>query len=468
MATLVNDELDDMLDQIKQFKIKMQDAFYEQYKGAYILSQSTNFRGDTADAYKNYITTVPINFINAFINISEEITTSLEEIKSDFLTYEGSEAGIVDEITLDDIASELQLKKNDYVTLLSEIATVTSRAGEYIATTALSGETIIDDYDVVMQNVRDTQENLLDTDDRALEKAEKLYDRIGELLNNIDRIKKDYYTGVKINYNKVGSITQQEWYQIESSENLDKLLESDPFSYIANTTAIWEDQIAAGYSSDIYGYLGGRLLGAEGSAGWNNGVGTVKGNFSAFSLNGYGQLTDWLRWSTNGYILGGSGEAKIGWSDEYKGFSLEGEAAVAKIKSSIVAGTEDFNGSIDFTAEAGSVGMYCVAEFEGENNFDIGLGANVALARLEISPNLSFLELEASKTNEDGTETKVSLFEFKPGVSIGGGAGAGARITNENVYDGESVNINVTSIKLDAELLLGVSLDLSIPTFTFD
>jgi len=62
----------------------------------------------------------------------------------------------------------------------------------------------------------------------------------------------------------------------------------------------------------------------------------------------------------------------------------------------------------------------------------------------------------------------VSLFEFKPGVSIGGGAGAGARITNENVYDGESVNINVTSIKLDAELLLGVSLDLSIPTFTFD
>jgi len=213
MATLVNDELDDMLDQIKQFKIKMQDAFYEQYKGAYILSQSTNFRGDTADAYKNYITTVPINFINAFINISEEITTSLEEIKSDFLTYEGSETGIVDEITLDDIASELQLKKNDYVTLLSEIATVTSRAGEYIATTALSGETIIDDYDVVMQNVRDTQENLLDTDDRALEKAEKLYDRIGELLNNIDRIKKDYYTGVKINYNKVGSITQQEWYQ---------------------------------------------------------------------------------------------------------------------------------------------------------------------------------------------------------------------------------------------------------------
>lgn len=245
-------------------------------------------------------------------------------------------------------------------------------------------------------------------------------------------------------------------------------MESDPFSYIANTTAIWEDQIAAGYSSDIYGYLGGRLLGAEGSAGWNNGVGTVEGNFSAFSLNGYGQLTDWLRWSTNGYILGGSGEAKIGWSDEYKGFSLEGEAAVAKIKSSIVAGTEDFNDSIDFTAEAGSVGMYCVAEFEGENNFDIGLGANVALARLEISPNLSFLELEASKTNEDGTETKVSLFEFKPGVSIGGGAGAGARITNENVYDGESVNINVTSIKLDAELLLGVSLDLSIPTFTFD
>lgn len=71
---------------------------------------------------------------------------------------------------------------------------------------------------------------------------------------------------------------------------------------IAGAVAISEDQWAAGLCSDVYAYAGYSILSSSYESGIENGTAFMKARAYVLNLNGYAQLTDYIK---------AQGEAKV-------------------------------------------------------------------------------------------------------------------------------------------------------------
>ena len=87
-----------------------------------------------------------------------------------------------------------------------------------------------------------------------------------------------------------------------------------------------ENQWAKGLCSDVYAYAGYSFLGASGEAGIENGSAFAKGSAAVLALNGYAQLTDYIKAEGDAKVLYAKGDAKTGAGNGYFGAHLEAEA----------------------------------------------------------------------------------------------------------------------------------------------
>ncbi|WP_195268323.1 T7SS effector LXG polymorphic toxin [Eubacterium sp. 1001713B170207_170306_E7] len=461
MSRLINEEIATMEETIKTYKTTVQEACYEQFKNAFTLTQSNNFRGAAADSYKGYISTATINLLNGLINVSEELATTMESIKTTFLGLESEESGSIDTDTLSEVMQNLTTKNTSYISLDSEIQTTLSSAGEYIAVTPLSTDTVNSAYTQLNTDVQQVGFDLETCNTSALALADAMLTRLRDLKTNIENISGQYHVNGEIDYDKLPNMVSEKWYKHEDVDNLERFYEGDAFAFAAGSGAVSEDQWAYGLASDAYAYAGYQLLGGSYEGQVRDGVASGSFSGSMLSANGAMQITEYLNAKGNLDILAVSGKVQAGFSKDYIGFSAEGSVAYAKASGSVVLGNDDFNLKADASAQVLSADGYAKCEADSNGNFAFGLGGDASLASAEASVGGTFFSIPTDRGDEP-------LFGAKASVSAGVEAGAHFLVESKNVIDGDGINLNATHIKLGGKLGLGLEVDLTIPTISFD
>lgn len=461
MSRLINEEIAQMEETIRTYKDTVQTACYEQFKNASTLTQSNNFRGAAADAYKSYVNTATINLLNSLINAAEDMATTMTGVKEAFFGFESDEAGRVDTDTLSEVMTQLSEKSTAFGSLAGEIDATLSSAGEYIAVTSLSSDTVTSGMTTVSNDVQQVGFDLESTNSQVLSQAEALLSTLERLGTAIDKTSGDYHVDGTINYDKMGGMTSESWYNEGSVDNLKRLSDADPFSFTANSDALAEDQWAAGLYDDVYGYAGYRFAGGSYEGGLRDGVLSGKAEGSLIRGQAGGQITRFLQGSAQADILTASVNGKAGFNKDYAGVHAEGKVALIDADASAVLGTDDFNVKADVSAKVLSAEGFVKCEADSEGNFAVGFKGEATAANVKASVGGSAFGVEV-----EGKE--VSLLGAKVGGKAGGGVDASAYIESQKAIDLGDVNINATNIHVGAQLGLGFEIDLTVPTISFD
>lgn len=203
MKRLENATIIENVEEISKVGEELQDIIYGQYKNAYMLSLSNNYRGASATACKNYITKVTINIINGFLNVIQEMTDTLSEVKTTFLGYESEEDGIVNTDTLWSVDDEITGNyKNAFTSLMSEVDGVLQEAAKYISVTKISQDVVTDAYSSWEDKVTKINDDLLAADTTAKDKLDVLLGHMKSLESMIDGVGQIIDTEKHIDYEK--------------------------------------------------------------------------------------------------------------------------------------------------------------------------------------------------------------------------------------------------------------------------
>lgn len=502
---LDNSVLISLYEQAKAYEPTIQDALYSQYKTAYKISVSNYFRGKAADEFKNYITRGAINIISGLLDLSSDMSTIIQLLAEVFFQYECSHDGKMDEAALDYINNTLNSKEGIYEDAKSELNTVLRLAAQYISIQNLSLHTVNEGYSETRSAITKIREDLYGVDDEALIATNELYDRIVALRILIEKLMAFCYNANgKINIDNLNQIQAQDWFKTNTNVTLYLLLQEDPFEYSAGEVTVAEDQWALGLCSDVYAYMGYSFLSvstesgvedgnkfakgkaavlsqnqylqitdyvyasnnmdflyAEGEYSVGNGMASASGKAAFLTAGGYAQFTDYLRGDINANVLYADGEAKIGVAEDYYGFKVKGEAGVAKADGKIAIGTEEINAFIKGDAKVLCADGKVAYEFEDDGEFAIGVDASATAASASVSGGTTLLGF---KNKDMATGKTKPLLGFN--VSASGGVTAGGAIwaESETAIEGEYININATTVKIKAEVLLGLNLTVTIPT----
>ncbi len=447
---------------------ELKDLIYEQYKNAYKLSQSNNFRGPSATACKNYITNITINNLNGMLNAITEMNDTLKDVEGLFLEYETSVEGIVDTDTLGDVIGEVDnVYKATYNSFISEVNAILSNASVYIALTPLSESAVESAYFTLEGKIEEINDDLLTYDRNGKQKIELFLSHLENLEKMIDGINQIIDAEGHIDYANVNSALRASTFYVEDAENLAKMMEEDPFSYNADGGSGWEQQWAAGKYQDAYIYGGLSAWTGEYIVSTEDGKNSAEASGEFFSAEMGGQFTGFATGTANATLVHGEGNAFAGFSDSsnYYGLGVEGKASLFEAEAEGKIGTEDFNGYAKANATLFSAAGYAKAEFSGENDFVIGLGGQADAASAEATLGLSFLEVSAK---DSVTGKKESLFKLSATPEATLGVGADFLIESKKVIDTDSIDVNTFHVKLGGKLGLGLEGEITVPYISFD
>ena len=335
-------------------------------------------------------------------------------------------------------------------------------AAKYISTKGLSLGSVNTGYTETRNAVKKIREDLYAVDDEALKSANELYERIGELRTLIERMMAFCYNDDgKINADNLNKIQTQDWFRQSGNITLYLMLEEDPFEYTAGEVTLSEEQWAAGLCSDIYAYAGYSFLTASGEAGVEDGTAFAKGKAAVLNANGYAQFTDYLRAQANVNVLYAEGEAKAGWSEDYIGFKVEAEVGVIQADGSVIIGSDDINAFVKGEVKVLCADGKAAFEFEDDGEFAIGVDASATLASASVKGGTTILGYKNKDTATGETET---LLGFKVGAKATAGGSFAVWAESETAFEMEYMNINATTVKIDAAALLGLDLSITVPT----
>ena len=459
---LKNNAVISLYDGAESYETTVQETLYSHYKTAYKISVSNHFRGDAADSFKNYITNGTINIISGFLDISSDMSMIIQLCAEAFYQYEMNHNGCVEEGTLDYINQVLNSKEETFEGARNELNTVLQLASKYISTKGLSLGSVNSGYTNARNTVKKVREDMYAVDDETLKSADELLTRIKELRTLIEKTMAFCYNDDgKINADNLNKIQSQDWFQTAGNITLYLLLQEDPFEYVAGEVTVAEDQWAAGLCSDVYAYAGYSFLTASGEAGVEDGTAFAKGKAAVLKANGYAQFTDYLSAQANVNVLYAEGEAKAGWSDKYKGFKVEAEVGVIQADGSVVIGSDDLNAFIKGEVKVLCADGKAVFEFEDDGEFAIGVDASATLASASIKGGTTIFSY---KNKDSATGETDTLLGFKVGAKADAGGSFALWAESETAIEMEYMNINATTVKIDAALLLGIDLSVTVPT----
>lgn len=459
---LSNSTVIGLYDSVKSYETTVQDTLYSEYKNAFKISKSNHFRGNAADAFKDYITCGTINIISGMMDVAMDITMMIQIFAEAFYQYEVNHDGKVDEAVLDYIGTTLDSKEETFNDAKQELSAALSQAANYITTTGLSLDSVNTGYTEVRTAVKKIREDLYAVDDEALKSATELLERIESLQTFINNVMAYQYSddGKTGAYNAI-TMRNQDWYQENGNVALYLKLQEDPFEYVAGEVTLAEDQWAIGVCSDIYAYAGYSVLTASGEAGVENGTAFAKGKAAVLSANGYAQFTDYLRAQVNVKGAYAEGEAKAGWSEDYVGFKVEAEVGLIKVDGSVVLGTDELNAYVKGDAKVLCADGKAAFELEEDGQFAIGVDASATLASAKVKGGFSIFSY---KTKDSATGKKKPLLGFEAGAKATAGGSFALWAESETAIETKYLNINATTVKIDAAALLGIEFSVTIPT----
>lgn len=459
---LSNAAVIELYERIKAYEGTVQDAFYSQYKNAFKLSVSNYFRGDAADAFKSYLTNGAINIINGFLDLSSDMTMIVQLIAELFFQYEKTHGGKVEEGALDYIKQSLQPKKDCFNDARNEMNAVLSLASQYITVKSLMDGQVDAQYLDVNSRLDKIITDLYAVDGEALKTATELYDRIVALKTLIQNTMGYCYDGNgNIDVTHIADLNSQGWYEQSGNVTLYLLLQQDPFEYAAGEVTLAEDQWAIGLCSDVYAYAGYSFLSASYESGLEDGTAFIKAKAAVASINGYAQFTDYLSANAEVKFAYAEGEAKAGWSDKYVGVRVEGEVGLIDAEGKIVVGSKDLNAFIKGEAKVLCADGKVAFEFEEDGQFAIGVDASATLASASVKGGTTIL---GYKNKDSATGETDTLLGFKVGAKADAGGSFAIWGESKTAIETDYFNVNATTVKIDAALLLGLDVSVTIPT----
>lgn len=155
------------------------------------------------------------------------------------------------------------------------------------------------------------------------------------------------------------------------------------------------------------------------------------------------------------------GGAKAGWSNEYKGFRVEAGVGLLKADGSVVVGSEEINAYIKGEVQVLCADGKVAFEFEDNGEYAIGGDASATFESAEIKGGNTILSYERTDIATGKTET---LLGFKLGAETNAGGKFAIWSESKTAFETEYVNINATTVKIDAALLLGIQMEVTVPT----
>lgn len=456
----------DIYNDVNGFKTTAEDALYEQFKSAYKLSVTNYMRGSGSRAFKNYFKHGTINMITGLMDIVSETAMIAQLIAECFYQLEKSEKGVIAESQLDSIKSDLKGYRSTFSGMESELNQVVAEASKYISTTNLSLDDVTDSYTDVNKKLKKIATDLESMDAEILPNVEQLLERIAALSTLATNTMGHCYKDGKIQLNSTKTLTKQTWYTKQSNLALTIMLQEDPFSYEAGAVSVSEKQWAKGLCSDVYAYAGYTILGKEGEVGVENGTAFAKGAAAVFALNGYAQFTDFLRAEGEAKAVYAEGDVKIGAGDGYFGAHVSAEAGLFKANGKVILGTDEFNGFVKGDVKLLSADGKAAFEFDSKSGeYAIGVDGSATLASAKASAGFSFLDYEYKEKSDTAIKKthKESLFKLEASAKASAGGSFALYSESKTAIETPLVNVNATSLKIDASALLGFELDVTVP-----
>lgn len=463
---LKSSSLLNMYNTVKSYEATVQTALYDQYKAAYKISLTNYMRGDAADAFKSYFSQGTINMIQGLLDISSEMTMILQLIVEIFYQFESDGSGAVREPTMDSIEQTLKARKSMYEGLESELDSVTSAASSYISAVSLDHNSVYSEYNSVAGRLTQIRNDLYSADGSALSSAKELLDRINALRDQVSKTMGLCYQDGNFMPQNAAGLSSQSWYEEQSDTTLIMMLAEDPFEYEAGTVSVSEDQWAAGLCSDVYAYAGYSFLSASYEAGVEDGSAYINACAAVLTLNGYAQLTDYIKAQGEAKVVYAEADAKAGAGNGYFGARVEAEAGVIKVEGSVVVGTDDFNGYIKGETKVLCADGKVAFEFEEDGQYAIGVDASATLASAEGKAGFSFLSYKVNDGTATSGETE-DLFKLSVSAEATGGGSFAVWSESKTAIEGDYFNINAKSLKLKGSFLGGGSISVTIPTVYF-
>ena len=472
MALLNNEEMEELTKQATDQASALEDLFYAQYKSAYVLTQTASFRGAAADSYKQYIQLSTIHHINIFMNILNEIKTVITDIKGIYLGFESDASGKVSTDDLETAEQQVSTRQRSVSTITNRVESLNNQAAEYIPVTDIQSNALETDFQAVLVFLTDTVYDLADTDQTALKRAETIYERIQTLNASIQNIAGNYYDSQgTLALDKVSQLPNETWYQAEPTTAIDEKLIEDPFFFTADSQAVAEGQWAAGLATDTYASAGHQQLGRSYQTQLDEDVLTASGEVVVVEGTANARLGEVAEANVAGRGVYANGASEFGaLTSDNKGFNVDGEAGLLNGQGEAALGNDLVNAEASAGAEVLTVEGAAAAQFEDTNNYAFGLKGNATAADLSASAGVSFFDIEVEGATQSGQSVKenLSLLGVNAEASIGLAAEAAAYIETQNVAEFGPLNLNTTSLEVAGKLGLGLRLNVSVPTFTFD
>lgn len=453
-----------MYTSISEYQSTVIDALYDVYKSVYTLSYTNSFRGDSADAFKNYLREGTINVISGLMDVVSELTTNMQLIATYFTGFESASDGEINEIELDSVDTILDGHKQTYNDYHATLTATLNKAAQYIGLVDVNCDLVNTGFDTVKNTTKQIRTDLETIDGECLTTAEEMLTRITTLKTLIQNTINLCYDDGALNPSGVQQLNGKDWYQPQTNVALTIKLTEDPFEYNADAVSIAEDQWAAGLCSDVYAYAGYSWCSAEYESGREGNTVFLNAKASVLELNAYAQVTEYVKASASIDIGTAEAQMKAGWGDGYYGASIDASVVVAKAEASAVIGGDVFSASANASAEVLTADGTAAFEFEDGGQYRVGFKGDAVLC--SASADAGFGLGTVSVEDDNGNETDVYLFGAKGEVSVGIQAGIGLSAESQTVYEFEYANINSTTVDLDLKFLIGVDVEFTIPTIS--
>ena len=189
----------------------------------------------------------------------------------------------------------------------------------------------------------------------------------------------------------------------------------------------------------------------------------MKARASVIKLNGYAQLTDYIKTQEERKVIYGEIDGKVGAGEGYFGAHVKAEAGVLRINGSVVVGTDNFNGYIKGDAQVLTANGKAAFEFEDDGQFAVGVDAGATLASASLKEEFNFLKYKIDDGSATAQETD-NLFKLSVKEGVTTGAAFAIYAENKTAIETDFVNINATSLKVALGLGLDLEVNVTVPT----
>ena len=402
-------------------------GYYNLHKSTRTLIDSQNYFGPYAEAFKRYLRTVTNQTIIELLELTEEVAQITRKIESDFLGFESSASGIVNQSRLESVRDNLLTHRNTFQDDIDRVSRTNERITALGVTTgALGRNAVVGSYGDARSELLNINMELNNIDRQNLAELARIEGRIDRLSAILVNIRGTVSRG-PINCIELRMIPQ----------------------ILTGIPSVFLHMRAQDPSS---GFGARSALGSRRWTRWD-GRGVFRDNEWQFGFRNHGHF-DGMDWAQAG-VFNWNRQMFLSTEQDIHGYTdftvlgigrerAEGHNAVSftgiRYSHGVMGPDGGFVSGVNFL----SGDIHGTWQPQDRNNFSFGAGGGITL-----------LDVEGTYANNTRTGGE------SVGANVGAGLGLGGNISSQEVRNTGDAQINYISVDLRIPLGLVGSLNVS-------